>query len=152
MAQAAVANGGRIGVLATLQTTLTPTADLIAAVARETGASCTVTSQLVEGAFETLQSGDRALLEAVLAVGDERIVRNTTVPNEIVLDPFAGSGNCGVAALKHGRRAVLIDVEMYGVYDTFKKEGLLDQLVYVKFEDTPDGLKRLEDSVLAAGV
>ncbi|WP_295530571.1 aspartate/glutamate racemase family protein [uncultured Thioclava sp.] len=79
MAQAAVANGGRIGVLATLQTTLTPTADLIAAVARETGASCTVTSQLVEGAFETLQSGDREKHDAQVAEGIARLARESDV-------------------------------------------------------------------------
>ena len=61
----------------------------------------------------------------------ERIILNTTDPGDLVLDPFAGSGNCGIAALKHGRRAILIDVEHSGVYDTFRDAGLLHELLYL---------------------
>ena len=61
----------------------------------------------------------------------ERIILNTTDPGDLVLDPFAGSGNCGIAALKHGRRAILIDVEHSGVYDTFRNAGLLHEMLYL---------------------
>jgi hypothetical protein len=39
------------------------------------------------------------------------LVKKATLPGELVLDPFAGSGTTGVAALLEGRRAVLIEKE-----------------------------------------
>jgi len=42
----------------------------------------------------------------------ERLVLNSTVEREWVLDPFAGSGVVAEAALKHGRRSVICDVNM----------------------------------------
>jgi len=39
----------------------------------------------------------------------ERIVRVHSSPGDLLLDPFAGSGTLGEAAVRHGRRAVLID-------------------------------------------
>lgn len=41
----------------------------------------------------------------------ERIVLSSTNPGDIVLDPFAGSSTTGVAAYKHGRRFIGIDIE-----------------------------------------
>ena len=38
-------------------------------------------------------------------------IRNHTRPGESVLDPFAGGGSTGIAALREGRNAVLIEVE-----------------------------------------
>lgn len=40
----------------------------------------------------------------------ERIVLAASQPNDLVLDAFCGSGSTGVAALKHGRRFLGIDV------------------------------------------
>lgn len=58
MALAAVEHA-RIGVLATLSTTLAPTAELIRATAEQTGAKgCTIESRLCDGAFERLAAGD----------------------------------------------------------------------------------------------
>ena len=39
----------------------------------------------------------------------EQIVKVHSNPNDIILDFFAGSGTTGIAAIKHGRRAVLVD-------------------------------------------
>lgn len=39
----------------------------------------------------------------------ERIVRASSRPGDLVLDFFAGSGTTGAAALKHGRRFLLVD-------------------------------------------
>ena len=41
----------------------------------------------------------------------ERIIEASTKENDLILDPFMGSGTTGVAALKLNRRFVGIDVE-----------------------------------------
>ncbi len=60
MADQAVASGKRIGVIATLTTTLEPTADLIRRRAAAAGKQIELTSRLVEGAFDALMAGDGA--------------------------------------------------------------------------------------------
>jgi Asp/Glu/hydantoin racemase len=60
MARAAVERGRRLGVLATLATTLGPTRRLLEREAGRAGAACTVTERLCAGAFESLAGGDRA--------------------------------------------------------------------------------------------
>jgi len=67
MAQAAVALGPRIGVLATLRTTLDPTSDLILRSAAQAGQPCTVIAELAEGAFQKLGAGDTAGHDAMVA-------------------------------------------------------------------------------------
>ncbi|NND05202.1 MAG: Asp/Glu/hydantoin racemase [Saprospiraceae bacterium] len=57
MADKAVAMGTRIGVLATLSTTLEPTSDLVQRRADLAGKHITLTSRLCEGAFEVLMQG-----------------------------------------------------------------------------------------------
>lgn len=46
----------------------------------------------------------------------EQFVLQFTKPGDLVLDPFAGSGMTGVAALKHGRRVVLIDLSPFATF------------------------------------
>jgi DNA modification methylase len=41
----------------------------------------------------------------------ERAMINSSAPGEIVVDPFAGSGTCIIAAEKHGRRAYCIELD-----------------------------------------
>lgn len=67
MALAAVGMGARIGVLATLSTTLEPTAELIRRVAVLQGRTCALTSAVAEGAFEKLARGDVAAHDAMVA-------------------------------------------------------------------------------------
>ena len=67
MAQAAVILGPRIGVLATLRTTLDPTSDLIRRCAAKVGRPCTVIAELAEGAFQKLGVGDTAGHDAMVA-------------------------------------------------------------------------------------
>jgi Asp/Glu/hydantoin racemase len=67
MADQAVATGRRIGVIATLATTLEPTADLIKRRAALAGKQIALTSKLVEGAFEALMSGDGATHDTKVA-------------------------------------------------------------------------------------
>ena len=59
MALAAVETGPRIGVLATLPTTLGPTSRLIHDTAHAAGRACVVTDRLCTGAFDRLMAGDR---------------------------------------------------------------------------------------------
>ncbi len=67
MADQAVATGKKIGVIATLRTTLEPTADLISRRAETAGKKIDVTSRLCEGAFDALMSGDAAKHDAMVA-------------------------------------------------------------------------------------
>ncbi len=60
MADKAVQTGAKIGVLATLPTTLEPTADLIQRRAEKFGKQIELTSRLCDGAFEALMGGDGA--------------------------------------------------------------------------------------------
>lgn len=59
MALEAARDGARIGVLATVPTTLGPTSDLILAKASEFGRTVTIEQRLCVGAFDVLMSGDR---------------------------------------------------------------------------------------------
>src|SRR6266446_348132 len=60
MADQAVRTGRRIGVIATLATTLEPTAELIQRRAQKAGREIELTSRLCEGACYALMSGDAA--------------------------------------------------------------------------------------------
>jgi len=74
MAVEAVSRASRIGVLATLPTTLGPTGDIIRTSAAETGRTgCQVTEMLCEGAFERLSSGNREVHDALVVEGFRRL-------------------------------------------------------------------------------
>jgi len=60
MADKAVQTGKRIGVVATLSTTLEPTSDLVKRRAIAAGKEIELVSRLCEGAFDALMSGDAA--------------------------------------------------------------------------------------------
>jgi glutamate racemase len=81
MAAEAVRRGDRIGVLATLATTLGPTSSLIRETAEAVGRTVTVDAELVEGAYPALMAGDQAghddLVLAALA--------RSTAANEVVV-------------------------------------------------------------------
>lgn len=67
MADEAVRIGGKIGVAATLPTTLEPTTDLIRRRADVADASPAIVSRLCDGAFECLMSGDAAKHDEMVA-------------------------------------------------------------------------------------
>jgi Asp/Glu/hydantoin racemase len=69
MARAAVAHGRRIGVVATLSTTLTPTADLVRRVAAEQGKDVEIVEHLCEGAFAAVMAGDGATHDRIVGTG-----------------------------------------------------------------------------------
>jgi Asp/Glu/hydantoin racemase len=67
MADQAVQTGRRIGVIATLPTTLNPTSDLVRRRAALAGKQIELTARLCEGAFEALMSGDAASHDTLVA-------------------------------------------------------------------------------------
>jgi len=67
MADKAVQTGRKIGVIATLQTTLEPTADLIQRRAQKASKPVELTSRLCEGAFDALMSGDGTKHDTIVA-------------------------------------------------------------------------------------
>ncbi len=79
MADIAVQTGKRIGVIATLRTTMEPTADLIARRAAKAGKQIELTSKLCEGAFEALMSGDSATHDAKVAAALKELSKQVDV-------------------------------------------------------------------------
>jgi Asp/Glu/hydantoin racemase len=67
MADLAVQTGSRIGVIATLRTTLEPTTDLVRRRAAAAGRTLHLTARLVEGAFDALMAGDAATHDRLVA-------------------------------------------------------------------------------------
>ncbi len=79
MADRAVQTGSRIGIIATLPSTLSPTADLIqrrAAIAKK---EVTLATWLCEGAFDALMSGDAARHDAMVIGGLRELAAKTDV-------------------------------------------------------------------------
>jgi Asp/Glu/hydantoin racemase len=66
MADIAVQSGKRIGVIATLSTTLEPTSDLVKRRATIAGKDIELVAKLCDGAFEALMSGDAATHDAIV--------------------------------------------------------------------------------------
>ncbi len=79
MAELAIQSGTTIGVAATLQTTLKPTADLIANVAARQGKSVQVVSKLCEGAFQAVVSGDATRHDQLVSAGLQELVPQVEV-------------------------------------------------------------------------
>jgi Asp/Glu/hydantoin racemase len=69
MAEQAVERGQRIGVLATLWSTLKPTAVLVERTAGDAGRSVEVRDRLCDGAFEALKAGDTERHDALVRDG-----------------------------------------------------------------------------------
>ena len=67
MADEAVRQGQKIGVIATLSTTLNPTTDLVKRRAQAAGKEVSVVSRLCEGAFDALMSGDASRHDYMVA-------------------------------------------------------------------------------------
>lgn len=113
MAEEASALGSRIGVIATVSTTLVPTVRLVKRKASELGRAVEVTERIAEGAFEALLSGDGArhdeiiksaistLAEQVDVIVLAQVSMARLVPQlEGVHVPVLSSPRSGVAALK----------------------------------------------------
>lgn len=79
MAEAAVQRGTRLGVAATLATTLGPTARLLRAKAEAAGKQVEITPLLIEGAFQKLIAGDREGHDNLLIEKLQELARATDV-------------------------------------------------------------------------
>jgi Asp/Glu/hydantoin racemase len=79
MADRAVTTSKKIGVIATLPTTLEPTADLIRRRAAAAGREIELTTRLCEGAFEALMSGDSATHDAMVAAALKELIQQVDV-------------------------------------------------------------------------
>lgn len=79
MARQAVRTGRRIGVLATLGTTLEPTVQLIRDTAVQMNEPVEVVSKLCAGAFEAVVSGDTATHDRMVAEGLAELVKQVDV-------------------------------------------------------------------------
>ena len=67
MAEAAVAKGRKIGVAATLRTTLSPTSELLLRKAKEAGKDVELVECLCEGAFDAVIAGDTETHDALVS-------------------------------------------------------------------------------------
>jgi Asp/Glu/hydantoin racemase len=79
MAQAAVKVGKRIGVAATLRTTLDPTIALIEQTAAHEGRSVDIVPSLAEGAFEAVLAGDTERHDALLVKALNALLKDVDV-------------------------------------------------------------------------
>jgi Asp/Glu/hydantoin racemase len=120
MADRAIELGRRIGVVATLSTTLEPTVGLIQRRATEQGAAVEVVAQLAEGAFAALQAGEvarhdelvRDALRAVLPSVDVVVLAQAsmarvadTLGDEAGTTPILASPRLGVERVGERLRA-----------------------------------------------
>lgn len=79
MAALAIKEGSHIGVVATLPSTLRPTAELIRAQAKKEDKEVTVTTKLCEGAFEAVISGDNATHDKIVGAGIRELMQQVEV-------------------------------------------------------------------------
>lgn len=79
MAEKAVLFGDRIGVIATLQTTLEPTSDLVLRCAKEAGKEIKLTARLCQGAFDALMGGDAAKHDAMVTAALRELMSEVNV-------------------------------------------------------------------------
>jgi Asp/Glu/hydantoin racemase len=79
MAERALALGKRIGVLATLSTTLEPTRDLVSRHAATRPDMPTIIARVCDGAFEALSTGDRDRHDALVRDGIRALVAEVDV-------------------------------------------------------------------------
>jgi Asp/Glu/hydantoin racemase len=79
MADRASDIGARIGVIATLTTTLEPTRELVERLARRKGRDAWIAARVCDGAFERLLAGDRAGHDAIVAEGIGQLAKEVDV-------------------------------------------------------------------------
>lgn len=63
--------------------------------------------------------------------GIKALIEHYTVPGDVVLDPFCGSGMTGVAAASLGRASLLSDISPAAVFIAYNLNTPLDQDIYL---------------------
>ncbi|SDT36378.1 aspartate/glutamate racemase family protein [Microlunatus soli] len=81
MADEAIRRGTRIGIVATLETTLRPTVALLAERAAATGREIVTTDVVVPGAFEAVASGDRTAHDQLVAAA----ITELSADNDVIV-------------------------------------------------------------------
>lgn len=104
MADLAVNSGTRIGVVATLSTTLEPTSDLVRRRAVKAGKDIVLTAKLCEGAFEALMKGDAATHDAMVA----RALRELSAQVDVILLAQASMARVVDTLEEHEKRIPII--------------------------------------------
>lgn len=79
MAETAIEKGKRIGVCATLQTTLGPTTELLKEKAQQAGKTIAIVPLLVSEAYQRLQNGDPEGHDTLLAQRLEELAKDTDI-------------------------------------------------------------------------
>lgn len=79
MALSAIESGSRIGVVATLPSTLNPTAELIETQAEKKSKKIDLIKKLCEGAFKAVITGDGATHDKIVASGIQELVEQVDV-------------------------------------------------------------------------
>jgi Asp/Glu/hydantoin racemase len=103
MTDQAVAQASRIGVMATVPTTLGPTVGLIEGKAATAGKTVTVTSRLVAGAFEKLMAGDSAAHDSMVMEAAADLASQV----ELIVFAQASMTRLAEPVASHTRRTVL---------------------------------------------
>ena len=110
MSKEAVAGFSRIGVLATLSTTLEPTMNLVRRWSEKTGKPVSLVKGLAEGAFAALSAGDGARHDALILetarriAGDCEVILLAQASMERMEKPLAGA--LGKPVFSSPRRAI----------------------------------------------
>lgn len=79
MAEEAARRGGRVGVLATVPTTLAPTCRLVERMASTGGKTLTIRQQVCEGAFDVLMAGDAKKHDEMVLEGIANLAKESNV-------------------------------------------------------------------------
>jgi len=119
MADAAVAMGRRVAVLATLPTTLTPTVALLRERAELAGRGADIRSEVIEGAFAAVSSGDRATHDRLVAAAIERVAADA----DVVVLAQASMASAAEAATVDVPVLTSIAPGIYRLRDTVQAEG-----------------------------
>jgi Asp/Glu/hydantoin racemase len=109
MAAEAVSRGRRIGVAATLQTTLDPTLALLEATAQEAGKAIETAPCLCEGAFAAVVAGETARHDAMVREAVEKLARECDVvvlAQASMARAVSGRGEGGTPILSSPRLAM----------------------------------------------
>jgi Asp/Glu/hydantoin racemase len=104
MADKAVLTGKKVGVIATLSTTLQPTGDLVKRRAVAAGKTIELEAVLCEGAFDALMSGDAATHDAMVA----KALKELSARVDVIVLAQASMARVADALLPDGKKVPIL--------------------------------------------